>query len=50
MPAFLYNDAAKEAGFIGINTENAYNFEASTSGVEIMYNEVCEAVFEKRQS
>lgn len=43
-------DAAKEAGCIGINTENAYNFEASTSGVEIMYNKVCEAVIEKRKS
>jgi uncharacterized protein with von Willebrand factor type A (vWA) domain len=41
-------DAAKEADSLGIQQENAYNFEASEKGVEIMYNRVCEAVSEKR--
>jgi uncharacterized protein YegL len=41
-------DAAKEADNLGIDLDNAYNFEASEKGVEIMYNTVCEAVFEKR--
>lgn len=42
-------DAAKEADSIGINIENAYNFEASHTGVEKMYDTICEAVSEKRQ-
>jgi hypothetical protein len=41
-------DAAKEAESIGIDMDNAYNFEASEVGVEVMYNIVCEAVSEKR--
>jgi uncharacterized protein YegL len=41
-------DAAKEADNLGIDLDNAYNFEASEKGVEIMYNTVCEAVLEKR--
>lgn len=43
-------DAAIEAGNLGIDRSNAYNFEASETGVETMYNVVCEAVFEKRMS
>jgi uncharacterized protein YegL len=42
-------DAAKEADSIGINFENAYNFEASQAGVAKMYDTVCEAVSEKRK-
>jgi hypothetical protein len=41
-------DAAKEAGSIGISQANAYNFEASKDGVEMMYCMVAEAVSEKR--
>jgi uncharacterized protein YegL len=41
-------DAVKEADNLGIDLDNAYNFEASEKGVEMMYNTVCEAVFEKR--
>jgi hypothetical protein len=41
-------DAVREADNLGINIENAYNFEASEEGVEMMYNTVCEAVLEKR--
>jgi uncharacterized protein YegL len=41
-------DAAKEADSLGIQIENAFNFEASEKGVEIMYNRVCEAVSERR--
>jgi uncharacterized protein YegL len=43
-------DAGKEADTIGIDIKNAYNFEASKTGVECMYNMVCDAVFEKRQN
>lgn len=42
-------DAAKEADSIGIDVNNAYSFEASSHGVEKMYNVVCEAVSERRQ-
>lgn len=35
-------DAIKEAGNIGIAMEQAYNFEASHSGVENMYNKLYE--------
>lgn len=41
-------DSAKEAKNIGIDTSNAFSFEASKIGVEKMYNTVCDAVFEKR--
>lgn len=41
-------DAAKEADSIGISMDNAYNFEASKTGVEKMYCMVSEAVLEKR--
>lgn len=41
-------DAAKEADSIGIDMSNAYNFEASETGVMNMYNMACEAVTEKR--
>lgn len=43
-------DAEKEADSIGIDMNNAYSFEASKTGVESMYQRVCEAVSEKRQS
>ncbi|MFC4801646.1 VWA domain-containing protein [Neobacillus sp. GCM10023253] len=42
-------DAAKEAESLGIDVENAFNFEASEKGVEVMYNMVCEQVMERRQ-
>jgi uncharacterized protein YegL len=42
-------DAAKEAGCIGIERNNAYTFEASKEGVEMMYEMVFEAVSEKRE-
>lgn len=41
-------DAAKEADTIGICADNAYNYEASKSGVESMYRMACAAVSEKR--
>lgn len=41
-------DAAKEAYTIGICSENAYNFEASSAGVHKMYSMVNEAVSERR--
>ncbi|MEH7011012.1 vWA domain-containing protein [Neobacillus niacini] len=43
-------DAQKEADNLGIDSENAYSFEASEAGVECMYKMVSEAVSEKRQS
>jgi len=43
-------DATKEADSIGIDVNNAYSFKASKTGVASMYNIVCEAVSEKRQS
>ena len=43
-------DAVKEADSIGINIKNAYNFEASQTGVVEMYDTICEAVSEKRQN
>jgi uncharacterized protein YegL len=42
-------DAAKEADSIGIDTTNAYKFEASETGITEMYNMVCEVVCEKRK-
>jgi uncharacterized protein YegL len=41
-------DAAKEASSLGIDKDNAYSFDASEKGVEVMYNVICEAVSEKR--
>ncbi len=41
-------DAAKEAESIGIDRVNAYNFEASETGVLCMYNLACSKVTEKR--
>lgn len=41
-------DAAKEADSIGIGKENAFNFEASTTGVESMYQVIYEELLEKR--
>jgi uncharacterized protein YegL len=41
-------DAEEEADSLGINSENAYSFEASEEGVECMYKMVSEAVTEKR--
>lgn len=43
-------DAAKEADSLGIALDNAFAFEASKKGVEIMYDMVCEAVTEKRRN
>jgi ADP-heptose:LPS heptosyltransferase len=42
-------DAAKEAGNIGIDSNNAFKFEASKTGVKEMYCRVCETVSERRQ-
>lgn len=42
-------DAAKEADHIGISMENAYQFEASAKGVEVMYNRISEEVSERRR-
>ncbi|PKM86296.1 MAG: hypothetical protein CVU87_12520 [Firmicutes bacterium HGW-Firmicutes-12] len=42
-------DATKEADSLGIDKGNAYNFEASETGVKEMYCMVCEAVTEKRR-
>jgi hypothetical protein len=41
-------DATTEAGNIGISQDNAFSYEASKDGVEIMYSQVCEVVSEKR--
>ncbi|WP_223594546.1 vWA domain-containing protein [Neobacillus bataviensis] len=42
-------DAEKEAESLGIDLENAFSFEASEKGVEVMYDVVCKAVSEMRQ-
>lgn len=42
-------DAAEEADQIGISKEHAYDFEASTSGVKVMYEKVSEMVADKRK-
>jgi uncharacterized protein YegL len=41
-------DAEKEADCIGIDTDNAFNFEASKTGVEHMYDTISEIVAENR--
>ena len=41
-------DVAEEAGNLGINAENAYDYEATDSGVEEMYMKMSEAVSEIR--
>jgi len=41
-------DAEKEADSLGIYSDNAYNFNASTEGVKEMYSIVCEVVSDKR--
>lgn len=41
-------DAEREADSLGIDAGNAYSFEASEKGVEVMYNMVSEVVMEKR--
>ena len=41
-------DAKNEAENIGIDISNAYNFEASEKGVEVMYENLCDAVSERR--
>ncbi|WP_232214236.1 vWA domain-containing protein [Bacillus sp. SG-1] len=41
-------DVAQEADNLGISAENAYNFEATEEGVELMYAKMCEAVTEIR--
>jgi hypothetical protein len=42
-------DASEEADSLGIDAANAYSFEASEKGVEVMYNMVSEAVSERRK-
>jgi hypothetical protein len=42
-------DAIKEADQLGIEMENAYNFNASKAGVEEMYSVINEVVVEKRK-
>jgi hypothetical protein len=42
-------DAVKEAESIGIQMDNAFNFEATETGVEEMYSVMCEAVTMKRK-
>ncbi|WP_066372132.1 vWA domain-containing protein [Neobacillus fumarioli] len=42
-------DTEAEAERIGIGRENTFSFEASHTGVEQMYNIVCEEVMEKRK-
>lgn len=41
-------DAAKEADSLGISMEDAYSYEASSQGMEVMYDMVCKSVTEKR--
>ncbi|PLT29777.1 vWA domain-containing protein [Peribacillus deserti] len=41
-------DAAKEADTLGIGMDHAYNFEASSPGVESMYRMVQEEISERR--
>ena len=42
-------NAEKEADSLGIDSVNAFSFEASTEGVECMYKMVSEAVSERRK-
>lgn len=42
-------DAVQEADNLGISAENAYDFEATDTGVEKMYVRMCEAVSEMRE-
>ncbi|MCA1321012.1 VWA domain-containing protein [Bacillus tianshenii] len=41
-------DSEREAGNLGISKEMAYNFEATETGMAVMYDAVCEMVSEKR--
>lgn len=41
-------DAKREAGNLGIRKEQAYSFEATEKGMEVMYESVSERVSEKR--
>ncbi|WP_404469844.1 VWA domain-containing protein [Sutcliffiella horikoshii] len=41
-------DVAKEAESLGIGEDQAFNFEATNKGVEMMYENVCDIVSEKR--
>ncbi|MGD6781645.1 vWA domain-containing protein [Sutcliffiella horikoshii] len=41
-------DVAKEAENLGIHEDQAFNFEATNEGVEMMYESVCDIVSEKR--
>lgn len=43
-------DVDEEADHIGIAMENAYSFDVSEKGVEVMYDRVFEAVAQKRKS
>jgi len=42
-------DSEREAGNLGIRKEQAYSFEATEKGMEVMYESVCEMVSEKRK-
>ncbi|WP_409252925.1 vWA domain-containing protein [Bacillus sp. SCS-153A] len=41
-------DVAQEADNLGVSAENAYTFEATEKGVDMMYAKMCEAVSEMR--
>ncbi|QOR68701.1 VWA domain-containing protein [Cytobacillus suaedae] len=41
-------DAAKEADNLGIDRDDVFSFEASSKGVEVMYNVANESIMEKR--
>jgi uncharacterized protein YegL len=41
-------DSEREAGNLGIRKEQAYSFETTEKGMEIMYDVVCEMVSQKR--
>lgn len=41
-------DAAKEAESLGIDSDDAFSFDASSKGVEVMYNIASETIMEKR--
>ncbi len=41
-------DVAREAVNLGIKEDQAFNFDATSEGVEVMYDSVCEMVSEKR--
>lgn len=40
-------DAIQEAGYLGINKQNAYEFEVSNKGIMIMYENIHEAIIDQ---